>query len=205
MPPFAPLSAGQAVVQVQATVITLNLQIAGDVNDFGQGSSARANLEGKFRSSLACYDPCLLRILISSASVNVKAQITVPNPPAGTAPSFPTANLTATVLAAATALASQPAAALSAALAVIVTQAPTITVAQNVAVAMIVAPPPPSSPSGSALLDVLSDLNQKVTSLQTVIIIVVVAVVAGVCVCALAGAFYLMLKKKTKTATIVPA
>ena len=189
LPPFAPVSAGQAVVQVQATVITLNLQIAGDVNDFGQGSSARANLEANFRSRLECYDPCQFRLLISSASVNIQAQITVPNPPAGTAPSAPTANLAATVLAAAAALTSQPAAALSAALAVTVTQAPTITVAENVAVPMIVAPPPPSSPSGSALDDVLSNLGsiQMGTSTQTVIIIVV-AVVA--LVCALALAFY---------------
>ena len=189
VPPFAPVSAGQAVVQVQATVITLNLQIAGDVNDFAPGSSVRANLEANFRSRLECYDPCLFRLLISSASVNVQALITVPNPPAGTAPSAPTANLAATVLAAASALTSQPAAALSAALAVTVTEAPTITVVENVAVPMIVAPPPPSSPSGFTLDDVLSDLGsiQMGTSTQTVIIIVV-AVVAGVC--ALAIAFY---------------
>ena len=191
VPPFAPVSAGQAVVQVQATVITLNLQIAGDVNDFAPGSSARANLEANFRSRLECYDPCLFRLLISSASVNLQALMTVPNPPAGTAPSAPTANLTATVLAAATALTSQPATALSAALAVTVTQAPTITVAENVAVPMIVAPPPPSSPSSSALDDILSDLVsiQMAISMQTTIIIIVVAVVAGVCVIAIA--FYL--------------
>jgi hypothetical protein len=189
VPPFAPVSAGQAVVQVQATVITLNLQIAGDVNDFAPGSSARANLEANFRSRLECYDPCLFRLLISSASVNLQALMTVPNPPAGTAPSIPTANLAATVLASAAALTSQPLAALSAALAVTVTQAPAVTVAENVAVPMIVAPPPPSSPSGSALDDVLSDLGsiQKGKSMQS-IIIVVVAVVAGVC--ALAIAFY---------------
>ena len=196
MPPFAPVSAGQAVVQVQATVITLNLQIAGDVNDFGQGSIARANLEANFRERLGCDDPCQLRLLISSASVNVQAQITVPNPPARTAPSAPTANLAATVLAAARALTSQPLAALSAALTsqphvVTVTQAPAITVADNVAVAMVVAPPPPSPvappPSGSALDDFLSDLGsiQTAISMQTVII-VVVAVVAGVCVLAIA-------------------
>jgi len=42
---------------------------------------------------------------------------------------------------------------------------------------MVVAPPPPSSPSGSALDDVLSDLSsiQMATSTQTVIIISVVA------------------------------
>jgi hypothetical protein len=181
---------GQAVVQVQATVITINLQVAGDVNDFAPGSSARANLEGNFRSRLECYDPCLFRLLISSASVNVQAVITVPNPPTGTAPSFPTANLAATVLAAATALTSQPLAALSVALAVTVTQAPAITVAENVAVPMVVAPPPPSSPSGSALDDVLSDLGsiQMGTSMQT-IIIVVVAIVAGACVIAIAFYF----------------
>ena len=192
VPPFAPVSAGQAVVQVQATVITINLQVAGDVNDFGQGSSARANLEVNFRSRLECYDPCQLGLLFSSASVNVQALITVPNPPTGTAPNFLTANLAATVLAAATALTSQSPEALSAALAVTVTQAPAITVANNVAVPMVVAPPPPlppSSPSGSALDDQLSDLSNIETdiSMQTVIIIVV-AVVAGVC--ALAIAFY---------------
>jgi hypothetical protein len=190
VPPFAPVSAGQAVVQVQATVITINLQVAGDVNDFAPGSSARANLEGNFRSRLECYDPCLFRLLISSASVNVQAVITVPNPPTGTAPSFPTSNLAATVLAAATALTSQPLAALSVALAVTVTQAPAITVAENVAVPMVVAPPPPSSPSGSALDDVLSDLGsiQMGTSMQTIIIIVV-AIVAGACVIAIAFYF----------------
>jgi hypothetical protein len=172
--------AGQAVVQVQATVITLNLQIAGDVNDFGQGSNARANLEANFRLRLECYDPCHLRLLISSASVNVQAVVTVPNPPAGTAPSASTASLASTVLAAARALASQTPEALSAALAVTVTQAPAMTVAENVTVPMVVAPPPPSSPSGSALNDV-----QKGTSMQTIIIIVV-AVVAGVCVIAIA-------------------
>eukprot|EP00900_Chrysochromulina_parva_P015838 jgi/Chrpa1/24255/Chrysochromulina_OHIO_Genome00022950-RA len=126
-----------------------------------------------------------LRLLISSASVNVQALITVPNPPTGTAPNVPTANLAATVLAAATALTSQPAAALSVALAVTVTQAPAITVAENVAVPMVVAPPPPSSPSGSALDDVLSNLGsiQMATSTQTVIVI---SVVAGVCVLAIA-------------------
>jgi len=193
VPPFAPVMVGQAVVQVQATVITINLQVAGDVNDFGQGSSARANLDANFRSRLECYDPCQLRLLFSSASVNVQALITVPNPPAGTAPNLPTANLAATVLEAANALTSQSPEALSAALAVNVTQAPAITVANNVAVPMVVvAPPPPlppSSPSGSALDDLLSDLSsiQTAISLQTVII-VVVAVVAGVC--ALAIAFY---------------
>jgi hypothetical protein len=181
--------AGQAVVQVQATVITINLQVAGDVNDFAPGSSALANLDANFRSRLECYDPCQLRLLISSASVNVQALITVPNPPTGTAPSVPTANLAATVLAAATALTSQSPEALSVALAVTVTQAPAITVAENVAVAMVVAPPPPSPiappPSGSALDDLLSDLGsiQMATSTQTVIII---SVVAGVCVLAIA-------------------
>jgi len=50
---------------------------------------------------------------------------------------------------------------------------------------MVVAPPPPSSPSGSALDDVLSDLSsiQMATSTQTVIII---SVVASVCVLAIA-------------------
>jgi hypothetical protein len=177
---------------VQATVITINLQVAGDVNDFAPGSSALANLDANFRSLLECYDPCQLRLLISSASVNVQALITVPNPPTGTAPNVPTANLAATVLAAATALTSQPAAALSVALAVTVTQAPAITVAENVAVPMVVAPPPRSPiappPSGSALDDVLSNLGsiQMGTSTQTVIII---SVVAGVC--ALAIAIYL--------------
>jgi hypothetical protein len=178
---------------VQVTVITLELQVAGDVNDFSQGSSARANLEANFRSSLACYDPCLLRLLISSASVSVHALITVPNSALGTASSAPTANLAAAVLAAATALTSQPAAALSAALAVTVTQEPTITVAENVAAAMVVAPPPPSQvapPSSGSVLDgFLSDLSsiQTAISMQTTIMIIV-AVVAGVC--ALAIAFY---------------
>ena len=194
VPPFAPVSAGQAVVQVQATVITINLQVAGDVNDFGQGSIARTSLEANFRSRLGCFDPCQLRLLISSASVNVQAQITVPNPPAGTAPSASTANLAATVREAARALTSQPLAALSAALAVTVTQAPAITVADNVAVAMVVAPPPPSPiappPSGSALDDFLSDLGSIRTaiSMQTIIIIVVALVVS---VCVLAIAIYL--------------
>jgi hypothetical protein len=183
---------------VQATVITINLQVAGDVNDFGPGSIARANLEANFRSRLGCYDPCQLRLLISSASVNVQAQITVPNPPAGTAPSASTANLAATVREAARALTSLPLAVLSAALAVTVTQAPAITVADNVAVAMVVAPPPPSPiapppspiappPSGSALDNFLSDLGSIRTaiSMQTIIIIVV-ALVASVCVLAIA-------------------
>jgi hypothetical protein len=176
---------------VQVTVITLELQVAGDVNDFSQGSSARANLEANFRSSLACYDPCLLRLLISSASVSVHVLITVPNSALGTASSAPTANLAAAVLAAAVALTSQPAAALSAALAVTVTQAPTITVAENVAAAMVVAPPPPSQvappSSGSALDDFLSDLSSihTATSMQTSIMIIV-AVVAGVCLLAMA-------------------
>jgi hypothetical protein len=89
---------------------------------------------------------------------------------------------------AARALTSQPLAALSVALAVTVTQAPAITVAENVAVPIVVAPPLPCSPSGSALDDVLSNLGriQMATSTQTVIII---SVVAGVC--ALAIAFYL--------------
>ena len=170
-------------------MITLELQVAGDVNDFSQGSSARANLEANFRSSLECYDPCLLRLLISSASVNVHALITVPNSPMGTASSAPTANLAATVLAAAIALTSQPAEALSVALAVTVTQAPTITVAENVPAAMVIAPPPPSPvappPSGSSL-DLFSDLSsiQTAIGMQTNIMIIV-AVVAGVCLLAI--------------------
>jgi hypothetical protein len=171
-------------------VITLELQVAGDVNDFSQGSSARANLEANFRSSLACYDPCLLRLLISSASVSVHVLITVPNSALG-ASNAPTANLAAAVLAAAVALTSQPAAALSAALAVTVTQAPTITVAENVTAAMVLAPPPPSQvaqpSSGSALDDFLSDLSsiQTAISMQTTIMIIV-ALVAGVCLLAMA-------------------
>ena len=161
-------------------MITINLQVAGDVNDFAPGSSALANLDANFRSLLECYDPCQLRLLISSASVNIQALITVPNPPTCTAPNVPTANLAATVLAAATALTSQPPVALSVGLAVTVTQAPTSTVAENVAVPMVVAPPPPCSPSGSALDDILSDLGsiQMATSTQTVIFISVVAVVS---------------------------
>jgi hypothetical protein len=179
-------------------VITINLQVAGDVNDFAPGSIARASLEANFRSRLGCYDPCQLRLLISSASVNVQAQITVPDPPAGTAPSASTANLAATVREAARALTSQPLAALSADLAVTVTQAAAFTVADNVAVAMVVAPPPPSPiapppspiappPSGSALDNFLSDLGSIRTaiSMQTIIIIVV-ALVASVCVLAIA-------------------
>ena len=170
-------------------MITLELQVAGDVNDFSQGSSARANLEANFRSSLACYDPCLLRLLISSASVSVHVLITVPNSALGTASSAPTANLAAAVLAAAVALTSQPAAALSAALAVTVTQAPTITVAENVAAAMVVAPPPPSqvAPPSSGSAFILSDLSsiQTAISMQTSIMIIV-AVVAGVCLLAMA-------------------
>ena len=185
MPPFAPVSAGQAVVQVQATVITLNLQVAGDVNDFAPGSSARANLEANFRYKLACYDPCQLRLLISSASVNVQALITVPNPPAGATPNFPTANLAATVLAAATALTSQPLAALSGALAVTVTQAPAVTVAENVAMPIVVAPPPSPSPSPTPMSPMSKGASAVETSGSAGIIIGVIACVIIILVLAL--------------------
>jgi len=139
MPPFSPLSAGQAVVAVAAEVISFSIALAGDISDIDQAAVTAA-----LRIQTSCYDPCVLTCTFTSGSVNVETQLTVPETEAETL---------ATVAASATTLVTAPASVIGAAVGATVTG---VTAAadpttgqiamQARQVAFVVAPPPPSPP-----------------------------------------------------------
>ena len=161
-PPFPPLAAGQAVVPVVSTVVSFQMAVAAtDVATF-DASPEKATLEANLKTELSCFEPaCFLELratvaagrrmadgrrLASTPGINVEVILTIPD----TAPDGSQATaaaITSTVEAAATNLVSAPAAQLASSLGVEVTPDLTsVATAANVNVALVVAPPPPSSP-----------------------------------------------------------
>lgn len=132
-PPFSPLASGEAIVQVEVTVVTTQLTVAGDVSAIDVPA-----LEDSLRGVLQCVAPtCELRVTLSAGSVVVTGELTVPT--------SDSASLSA-VSAAANALVTSPPATLSAAIGLTVEAiSPTVGV-QTRTVAVQVAPPPPSTP-----------------------------------------------------------
>ncbi len=152
-PPVPPLAFGEAIVQTVATVVTLDLHIAGDVSSFGQAE--QASFTSLLRNELECYEDngCLIDLLISSASVNVQARITIPEPSAGSGNGGGSngggsgslgAGSASAVAARANALSSRSLSELNSVLGVTVERAPTVAVDASVAVPLRVGPPPPS-------------------------------------------------------------
>ena len=123
---------------VVATVVELELTIAGDVASFDD--TQKASLKESLKTELNCLekDGCFLEVRVSAAgSINVAAILTIPDAAGG--------NATA-VQQSANTLAAQPAASLTSSLGVTVTATPTVQVSTGVTVPLAVAPPPPSLP-----------------------------------------------------------
>ena len=136
-PPFAPLGAGQALVEMQVTVITATFTVAGDVVSIDQPT-----LIASLRELFACTAPCVLSLSLTPASVAVTSQLTVP--------ASATASVSA-VSAAANALVARTPTGLGSALGLAVeTIDPTVGVQTRVAT-VLVAPPPPAPMSDSGL------------------------------------------------------
>lgn len=148
-PPFSPLIAGEEVVNVVASVITLSLTLAGDVSSFG--ASERANLAATLRTTLTCEEPtCYLELRITSSSIAVEALLTIPDArPGATA-------ATASITTAANSLTALTPAGISSAIGVTVTAAQPVSVQSSITVPLVVAPPPPSPPPPPASSHVAS-------------------------------------------------
>ena len=134
--PFAPLQAGETIIDVEAQVTTVSMVLAGDISSVDATALTTA-----FKQELRCLPPCELVLILSSASVSVQARMTVPASETSTA---------AAIAANAQSFVSQTPAALTTALASVgvTVSAVTPTVAQvTQIVAMRVAPPPPTPPS----------------------------------------------------------
>ena len=132
-PPFSPLQSGEAIVQVEVTVVTTQFTVAGDVSAIDVPT-----LEDNLRGVLQCVAPtCELRVTLSAGSVVVTGELTVPT--------SDIASLSA-VSAAANALVTTLPATLGAAIGLTVEAiSPTVGVRTRM-VAVQVAPPPPSTP-----------------------------------------------------------
>ena len=132
-PPFSPLGSGETIVQMEVTVVTTQLTVAGDVSTIDLPA-----LESNLRVVLQCAAPaCMLRVMLSAGSVVVTGELTVATSDSA---SFGVVSAAANTL-----VASSPAT-LGAAIGVTVEAiSPTIGV-QTHMVAVQVAPPPPSTP-----------------------------------------------------------
>ena len=158
-PPFAPLNLGEAVVSVEATVVSFGLSLEGDVSDFDEATTTA--LVVSFETTLACFAPaCLLELRITPGSVAIEAIMTIPDTgdggtAGGASGGAGTSTAAAAISAAASALAAEPPAAIASALAaaaptpisITVTSAASVAVQTRVSVPIVVAPPPPSPPS----------------------------------------------------------
>jgi len=133
--PFAPLTAGEAIVEEEAHIVTVEVTLAGDIS-----SVDKALLTAAMATELGCVSPCQLDLSLSSGSVTVTAKMTIPTAEASTAASVASN--------AATFAATSPSAlTTSLASAGVTVSAVNPTVAQvTQTVAIKVAPPPPSPP-----------------------------------------------------------
>jgi len=77
LPPLPPVSSGETVVQVAATVVTLELTLGLDVNDFGD--QQRVGFSTALCAEVECFEPsCLLDLVVAPGSVSVQVRLTIP-------------------------------------------------------------------------------------------------------------------------------
>ena len=146
MPPFSPLTQGQAIVALPSTVVEVGLTVSGDVGSFDE--TRQENLRARLRQTLGCNEPaCFLTLRVSAGSVTVAAVLTIPDAPPDSDSTTITsaAAAAAAVTAAANVLATQPIAEISTTLGETVEEAPPVAVGHAI-VPLVVAPPPPSTP-----------------------------------------------------------
>ena len=144
MPPFSPLTQGQAIVALPSTVVEVGLTVSGDVGSFDE--TRQENLRARLRQTLGCNEPaCFLTLRVSAGSVTVAAVLTIPDAPPDSDSTTITsaAAAAAAVTAAANVLATQPIAEISTTLGETVEEAPPVAVGHAI-VPRVVAPPPPS-------------------------------------------------------------
>ena len=138
-PPFYPLSKGEHIVTVVASVVTVGLTIAGGIEAFDE--AAKTSLAASLQTSLGCYEPtCFLELRVAASSIQIDALLTIPDAVEGSS------TATTDIAAAAVTLASTDSSTLSSTLGVTVTATTPATVQQAVSVPIVVAPPPPSPP-----------------------------------------------------------
>ena len=132
-------------MQVQATVVSIGLKLAGDVATFTQAQ--RDSLRNSLRSSLSCQEPaCFLTLRVQAGSINVDGILTIPQAPSAAALATPAVTIAA-VQAAATTLVSSTPAAISSSLGLSVTSIdPNVQTQADLVVPLAMAPPPPSLP-----------------------------------------------------------
>lgn len=150
---------GSIIVEVQATVISFQLQVAGEVADYGEDAPQRDELEGRLRVELSCSLPeCLLELIVKAAgSVALEVKLTVPEGGAGARDG---AAIAAEVTAAATDMATRPIDELIASLGVQLLALPsTPTVTNDVPALIATAPPPPSVPPSATTITHTIKLN----------------------------------------------
>lgn len=125
--------------QVQATVVSVELQLEGDVASFSQDQ--RDNLRSLLRASLSCEEPaCFLTLRIQPGSIDVQGILTIPHLPAGASAALTAPDATvAAVQAAATTLVSGLSLGVH-----VISSVSEIRTQANVVVPIVVAPPPPS-------------------------------------------------------------
>ena len=127
---------------MQATVVRLDLVIAGDVASYAKGTPAYTNLKVALSRELQCQPPaCSLSLLVSASSVAIGVLLTIPDNGATATTSG------ASVRAAAQSFVAQSTSTLGTSLGVTVASvAPTVSTRTGVTVPFMVAPPPPSTP-----------------------------------------------------------
>jgi len=164
-------------VTVVASVVTVGLTIAGGIEAFDEAAQAR--LASTLRASLGCFEPvCFLELRVAAGSVQIDALLTIPNTGEGSGTAV------TDIAAAATTLAATSSSALSRTLGVTVTGTAAPTVQQAVPVPIVVAPPPPSSPSllpslPSPLLALSPPLAPPSSGVDSTMIVLVAGGTAG--------------------------
>ena len=71
------------VVQKKATAVSVTIKAEGNVNDYAEGSPAKAKLEKDLATLFKCLAPCILTATVTAASINVKADMAIPAGSAG--------------------------------------------------------------------------------------------------------------------------
>jgi len=132
---------------VQATVVSLELQLAGDVADYSEGGPVMANLEATLRISLSCLSPvCVLELIAKPGSVVLDVRMTIPDTRASLI-----AGVASEVVAAANTMTTLTTAQLTSSIGVPFLNVPaTPTVANGVPALILTAPPPPLAPPPAA-------------------------------------------------------
>jgi glycosyltransferase involved in cell wall biosynthesis len=77
--PFPPLPAGVKVIQKTATAVSVTIKAEGNVNDYGEGSTAKAKLKDNLAKLFKCFAPgCILTVTVTAASLNINADMVIP-------------------------------------------------------------------------------------------------------------------------------